>query len=131
MSGDIVWLRHNRVELALHPLRDRALDGATARPLLLLHGLGEESPPTVPNWLSWNGPVFALDFVGHGRSTVPAGGGYTSETLLADADSALAHLTEAVGAEAVTVVGRGLGAYVALQLAGGRASQVHGAILLD
>ena len=29
------------------------------------------------------------------------------------------------------MVGRGLGAYIALQLAGARASQVHGAVLVD
>ncbi len=31
----------------------------------------------------------------------------------------------------ITVFGRGLGAYIGLQLAGARASQVHGAIMLD
>ena len=31
----------------------------------------------------------------------------------------------------VTVIGRGLGGYIALQLAGARAAQVHGAIVLD
>ena len=44
---------------------------------------------------------------------------------MADADTALAHLGEA------TVVGRGLGAYVALLVAGGRPQQVRGAILRD
>jgi pimeloyl-ACP methyl ester carboxylesterase len=114
-------LTHNRVTLALHHLRE-----AEGRPLLLLHGLGERSPATVPDWAGgWPGPVAALDFTGHGRSTVPRGGGYTSEILLADADAALAALGEA------TVVGRGLGAYIALQLAGARAGLVHGAVLAD
>jgi pimeloyl-ACP methyl ester carboxylesterase len=45
--------------------------------------------------------------------------------LLADADAALAHLGEA------TVLGRGLGAYVALQLAGARPAVVMGALLCD
>ena len=69
--------------------------------------------------------MHALDFTGHGRSTVPAGGGYSAEIVLADADAALAHLGE------VTVAGRGLGAYAALMLAGARASQVRGAVLCD
>jgi pimeloyl-ACP methyl ester carboxylesterase len=116
-----VLLRHNRVSLALHELR--------ARPgpaLLLLHGLGERSPERVPAELAaWPGPVFALDFTGHGESTLPAGGGYTAEVLMADADAALARLG------AVTVLGRGLGAYVALMLAGGRPKAVRGAILCD
>jgi pimeloyl-ACP methyl ester carboxylesterase len=67
----------------------------------------------------------ALDFTGHGASTVPQGGGYTAELLLADADIALRH----VGA--ATVVGRGLGAYIALLLAGTRADRVRGVVLAD
>ncbi|MEL6891022.1 MAG: alpha/beta fold hydrolase, partial [Actinomycetota bacterium] len=124
----ITWLRHNRVDLALHELRSGE---ATTRPLLVLHGLGESAPTDVPGWVDWRGPVHALDFTGHGRSTVPAGGGYQSEMLLGDADHALAHLVEHGAADTVTVVGRGLGAYVALQLAGARAERVHGAVLLD
>jgi len=128
-TAGITWLRHNRVDLALHRLR-AANDDAT-RPLLLLHGLGEATPAEVPSWIDWSGAVYGLDFTGHGRSTVPAGGGYSSETLLADADHALAELTDNDPERSITVVGRGLGAYVALQLAGARASGVHGAILLD
>ncbi len=122
--SDITMLTHNHIELALHHLRD-GRDGH-GHALLLLHGLGEQSPTTVPAWADrWTGPVRALDFTGHGRSTVPAGGGYSAEILLADADAALAELGQA------TVVGRGLGAYVALLLAGARAADVRGAILCD
>ncbi len=130
----ITWLRHNKVDLALHRLRDPLDDGV--RPLLLLHGLGEASPTTTPAWVAaWPGSVHALDFTGHGRSTLPRGGGYTSEMMLADADAALAALTVDGGASGgqngITVLGRGLGAYIALQLAGGRAASVHGTILCD
>jgi pimeloyl-ACP methyl ester carboxylesterase len=122
-------LTHNRVHLALHTLRDATGDG---RPLLLLHGLGERTPDTVPAWAeAWPGSVHGLDFTGHGASSLPAGGGYTAEILLADADAALAHLLGLSGAAAITVVGRGLGAYVALMLAGARATQVHGAVICD
>ncbi|MEY2452090.1 MAG: hypothetical protein QOD92_1664 [Acidimicrobiaceae bacterium] len=120
-TAPVVRLRHARAELALHELR-----GGAGRPLLLLHGLAERAPETLPPYLEdWPGPVFALDFVGHGASTVPSGGGYTAEMLLADADTALRHLGEA------TVLGRGLGAYVALLLAGARPDAVCGAILFD
>lgn len=121
MTGSTVTLRHNRVDLALHPLR-----GGEGRPLLLLHGLGERSPDTVPPLVApWPGPVWALDFTGHGASSVPAGGGYYCEVLMGDADCALAHLGPS------TLVGRGLGAYVALLVAGARPTLVRGAILLD
>jgi len=114
-------LVHGRIQLALHMLQD-----APGRPLLLLHGLGERSPEDVPAALaSWTGPVCALDFTGHGESSVSRGGGYTCEMMMADADTALRELGEA------TVVGRGLGAYVALLLSGARATQVRGAILCD
>jgi pimeloyl-ACP methyl ester carboxylesterase len=116
-----IFLTHNRVKLALHHLRSGA-----GQPLLHLHALGEHSPGHVPADIeSWPGPVFALDFTGHGASTVPGGGGYTSEVLMGDADAALQMLGTA------TVVGRGLGAYIALLIAGGRPQQVQGAILCD
>jgi pimeloyl-ACP methyl ester carboxylesterase len=115
------FVQHGKVSLALHHLRRG--DGRT---LLLLHGLGERSPDGVPAWCSaWPGPVAALDFTGHGGSTIPRGGGYSAEMLLGDADAALSVLGQ------VTVVGRGLGAYIALQLAGARAASVRGAVLTD
>lgn len=114
-------LTHARVQLALHQLAH-----GEGRALLLLHGLGEATPTALPEALAgWPGPVYGLDFTGHGGSSMPAGGGYACEILMADADVALAHLGE------VTVVGRGLGAYVALLLAGARPEAVRGAILLD
>ena len=115
------YLDHNRVRLALHELRP-----GTGRPLLLLHGLGERSPRQVPDHASgWPGPVHALDFTGHGDSTVPCCGGYTAELLMADVDLALAHLGEA------TIVGRGIGGYVALLIAGARPTLVRGAVVDD
>ncbi|HEX2850847.1 MAG TPA: alpha/beta hydrolase [Acidimicrobiales bacterium] len=119
-----VMLRHGRVDLALHTLRDgRAAD---VHALLLLHGLGERSPAEVPAEVAgWPGAVHALDFTGHGDSTVPDGGGYTSEMLMADVDAAIAHLGP------VTIVGRGIGAYIAMLIAGGRPADVRGAVLLD
>lgn len=115
-------LRHGKIELALHGLRA----DASGRALLLLHGRGGRSPDAVPDDVAtWPGPIWALDFTGHGASTVPKGGGYSVEVLMADADHAL----ERIGA--ATVLGRGLGAYVALLLAGARPELVRGAILCD
>jgi len=117
----VIKLVHNRIELALHELR-----GGAGPKLLLLHGLGERSPADVPAPVTaWPGPVFALDFTGHGASTVPRGGGYTAEILMGDVDAALAHLGPA------TLLGRGIGAYIALLIAGARPKLVRGAILLD
>jgi len=116
-----VFLTHNKIQLALHLLRTG--DG---QPLLLLHGLGEHTPAVAPAWTqTWVGPVYGLDFTGHGATTVPMGGGYSAETMLADTDVALAHLGPC------TIVGRGLGAYVALMIAGARPLLVRGAVLCD
>ena len=116
-----VFLTHNKIQLALHLLR-----AGEGQPLLLLHGLGEQTPADAPEWTaSWPGPVYGLDFTGHGATTVPMGGGYSAETMLADADIALAHLGPS------TIVGRGLGAYVALMIAGARPQLVRGAVLCD
>lgn len=114
-------LRHGKLELALHRLR-----AGEGRTLLLLHGLGERSPRELPaDVAGWPGGVAALDFTGHGDSDRPLGGGYFDELMLGDADTALARLAP------VTVLGRGLGAWVALLLAGCRPKRVRGALLCD
>lgn len=120
-APDRATLCHGRIELALHQLQ-----GGSGRTLLLLHGLGEATPRRVPAQVrEWSGPVFGLDFTGHGASTLSAGGGYTAEALLGDADAAVEHLGE------VTVVGRGVGAYIALMLIGARPESVRGVVLCD
>ena len=125
-EAEPTWLVHGKVKLALHRLSAGPGPDGGGTPLLMLHGLGEEAPSAVPEWATgWPGPVHALDFTGHGRSTVPRGGGYTAEALMGDADAALAHLGPC------TVLGRGLGAYVALLIAGARPHLVRGAVLAD
>jgi pimeloyl-ACP methyl ester carboxylesterase len=115
-----ISLQHNRITLALNQLQDVA-----GRPLLLLHGLGESAVNIASLPLSWAGPIWALDFTGHGASTVPRGGGYSAEILMADVDVALRYLGEA------TVLGRGLGGYVAFLIAGARPTLVRGAVIVD
>jgi pimeloyl-ACP methyl ester carboxylesterase len=123
------WLRHSAVTLALHELRPGVLgssDAAARRPLLLVHALGEATPAEAPDFTApWPGPVYGLDFTGHGRSTIPHGGGYSAEVLMGDVDVALAALGPS------TIVGRGVGAYVALLTAGARPKLVRGAVLCD
>jgi len=117
------WIQHNRVRLALHELQPGA--AASFRPLLLLHGLGESTPTSLPTGLSWPGPVLGLDFTGHGESTLPTGGGYTAEILVADADAVISRIGS------VTIVGRGLGAYIGLLVTGARPELVRGLALSD
>lgn len=121
----IRWLPQGRLRLALHTLRDqRPRD--TAGALLLLHGLGERSPGAVPDYVNtWPGAVFALDFTGHGASSVPQGGGYACEALMLDAVAAVDTIGPCI------LLGRGLGAYVALMTAAVRAERVRGTVLSD
>jgi pimeloyl-ACP methyl ester carboxylesterase len=115
-----IHLQHNRITLALHEIRS-----GIGRPLLLLHGLGENAQAMHDVPVQWSGPIWALDFTGHGESTVPHGGGYSAEILMADVDVALRHLGEA------TILGRGLGGYIGFLIAGARPSLVKGVVIVD
>lgn len=121
----MIWLQHNKVHLALHALKQPENNDDQASPLLVLHGLGESAHTPTPPWDEWAGPVWGLDFTGHGASDVPRGGGYTAETLMSDVDVALAEIGRA------TLLGRGLGAYVALLVAGARPELTNGVVLTD
>jgi pimeloyl-ACP methyl ester carboxylesterase len=115
----MITLHHGRVELVLH----RHAEGE-GLPLVLLHGLGADADSLRAHEPRWRGPVYALDFSGHGSSRWLSGGGYHPELLAGDADVALAALGSAV------LCGWGLGAWVALLLAGARPEQVPAALLL-
>jgi pimeloyl-ACP methyl ester carboxylesterase len=122
MTLKTTTLHHGRIALALHQLSN----SEHGWPLLLLHGLGERSPDAVGlDIAGWNGSIFALDFTGHGDSQSPVGGGYSAEILMADVDTALSVLGPC------TILGRGLGGYIALLIAGARPSLVRGAIIDD
>jgi pimeloyl-ACP methyl ester carboxylesterase len=112
-------LQHARVSIALHALREA--DGPV---LLCLHAVGGSARDFAAVAAAWPGRVFGLDFCGHGDSDPLRGGDYFPEILAGDADAALAHLGDAY------LLGAGVGAYVALLLAGARASAVPGALLV-
>jgi hypothetical protein len=107
------------VSLALHPLRESA-----GPALLCLHAVGGSGLDFASAAAHWPGPVFGLDFSGHGDSAPLRGGGYAPEVLAGDADAALAHVGSAC------LAGSGIGAYVALLLAGARSDAVPAALLL-
>jgi pimeloyl-ACP methyl ester carboxylesterase len=116
-------IRHGRVGLALHTLADRE----DAPPLLLLHALYGSSADWGREVDAWPGSVHALDFSGHGASDWLPGRGYAPEVFVAEADVALAHLE--VRRRPHYVAGAGVGAYVALLLAGARPDRVAAALL--
>jgi len=112
-------ITHGRITLELHELARRG-----GLPLLLLHSLCGSSADWGEAPATWPGPVFALDFAGHGHSDWVVGGAYYPEMLAGDADAALAHIGNAA------VAGAGVGAYAALLLAGARSTAVPAALLL-
>lgn len=118
-SARVTKLRSARIEVALH-----TLDDAPGPTLLCLHALGGRAADFAELAPHWRGRVLALDFAGHGASARPRGASYTPELLAGDADAALAH------AGSAHVLGVGIGAYVALLLAGARPAQVAAAYLL-
>jgi pimeloyl-ACP methyl ester carboxylesterase len=112
-------LQHARVALEVHELSHR--DGPA---LLLLHALGGSSADWSEAPALWPGRVYGLDFCGHGHSEWIRGAAYAPELLAGDVEVALAHIGSA------TLAGAGIGAYVALLMAGGRAATVPAALLL-
>jgi pimeloyl-ACP methyl ester carboxylesterase len=116
-------IHHGRVALTLHTLREATGDGPR---LLLLHALFGSSADWRAAASSWPGAAYALDFSGHGESDWLPGRGYSPEIFAAEADLALA----AIGKGPVHLAGAGVGAYVALLLAGARQQDVRGALLL-
>jgi pimeloyl-ACP methyl ester carboxylesterase len=112
-------IQNGRISLALH---ERARRPGPS--LLLLHALYGSADDWDAMSDGWQGTAFALDFSGHGQSDHLTGGGYGPELLLADADAALQQIGSAA------VAGAGLGAYIALLLAGSRADRVPAALLL-
>ena len=99
----------------------------SGQPLLFLHGTGCE----VSDWaaviegLPQNGRCIALDFRGHGQSSVPS----EPFTLTDLADDVL-HLTDHLGLQGFVIIGHSLGGMVAMEIAR-RSSCIDGLILLE
>ncbi len=122
-TGNTTRLQHGRVGLALQTFSLRREDSSLP-PLLLLHALGAGSDAWRHALPAWDGGIHGLDFAGHGASDWILGGGYYAEHFLADADIALAAL-----GDRAAVAGAGIGAYVALLLAGSRPERIPAALL--
>jgi pimeloyl-ACP methyl ester carboxylesterase len=112
-------LEHGRVRLALRELRV-----GPGPVLLAVHALGGSGADWGDALAPWPGSAYALDLTGHGDSAPLRGEGYYPELLAGDVDVVVA----AVGA--THLVGRGLGAYLALLVAGSRPAAIRGTLLL-
>jgi pimeloyl-ACP methyl ester carboxylesterase len=112
-------LAHGRLHLAVHDLANEPGPG-----LLAVHALRGSSVDWGDSLSAWQGRVHAVDLSGHGSSDALRGGGASPELLAADVDVALAE----TGAR--FLVGRGLGAYLVLLVAGCRPAEVDAALLL-
>lgn len=91
----------------------RVAGDPTGRPVVLLHGLGEDERDwhTVLSTLSATYRVYALDLRGHGRSAHP--GRYSFELMRDDVIGFL----DAVGVERCALIGHSMGGVVAILLA--------------
>ena len=112
-------LSSGRIEVELHELAE-----GSGRALLLLHGLYGSAAEWGEGFAPWPGPVYALDFAGHGRSQWIKGGAYTPEICAVDVDAALRKIGGAC------LVGAGIGAYVALLVGAARRDVVPSVLLL-
>ena len=99
----------------------------SGQPFLFLHGTGCDSSDwtAVIEGLPRNGRCIALDFRGHGQSTVP-----TQSFTLADLAEDVGHLTDDLGLQGFIIVGHSLGGMVAMEVAR-HSSCVAGLILLE
>lgn len=101
-------------------------DGS-GQPLLFLHGTGCDSSDwaVVINGLAQNGRCIALDFRGHGQSTVPTQA-FSFSSLVDD----VLHFIDCLRLQEVVVVGHSLGGMVAMEVAR-HSSSVAGLVLLE
>lgn len=105
---------------------DGGLDGA-ATPVVFVHSFGGSTAQWAPQLahLRRTRRAIALDLRGHGRSSMPSDGDYSIEALGADVGAVI----DTTGLDRVVLVGHGLGAEAALQLATRRPGQVAGLLL--
>ena len=101
--------------------------GNPSPPFLFLHGTGCDASDWIPGTerLPRDQRVIALDFRGHGQSSVPT----QPFTLGSLADDVL-HLANHLGLPELVIVGHSLGGMVAMEVAR-RSSRVAGLVLLE
>ena len=101
--------------------------GKAGKPFLFLHGTGCEASDwaAVIEGLPRNLRCIALDFRGHGQSTVP-----TQSFTLADLAGDVRHLINHLGLQGLVIVGHSLGGMIAMEVAMHSAS-VAGLVLLE
>jgi pimeloyl-ACP methyl ester carboxylesterase len=99
----------------------------SGQPVLFLHGTGCDSSDwtAVIEGLPQNGRCIALDFRGHGQSTVP-----TQPFTLADLAEDVGHLANYLNLQELVIAGHSLGGMVAMEVAR-RSSRVAGLVLLE
>ena len=97
--------------------------------VLLLHGLtGRASHwAGAARWISARHRAVSLDLRGHGRSEQPADGRYTREAYVDDVEAALGQL----GLAPAVLIGHGMGALTAWQLAAARPDLVRALVISD
>ena len=96
-------------------------------PLMFLHGTGCDASDWMPviDGLPHNQRFIALDFRGHGQSTVP-----TQPFTLTDLSEDVLHLADKLRLQELVIVGHSLGGMVAMEVAQ-RSSDVIGLLLLE
>lgn len=101
--------------------------GHLPSPLIFLHGTGCDASDWMPviDGLPRNQRCIALDFRGHGQSTVP-----TQPFTRTDLAEDVLHLADHLRLEAFVIVGHSLGGMVAMEVAQ-RSSRVIGLVLLE
>ena len=101
--------------------------GNSGQPLLFLHGTGCDASDWMPvtERLPYEQRCIALDFRGHGQSTVP-----TQPFTLTDLAEDVLHLVNHLNLQELVIIGHSLGGMVAMEVAR-RSSSVVGLVLLE
>ena len=101
--------------------------GSSLPPLLFLHGTGCDASDWIPGTkkLARNWRCIALDFRGHGQSSVPTQP-FTLDSLAEDVE----HFAHHLNLHEWVIVGHSLGGMVAMEVAR-RSSCVRGLVLLE